>query len=141
MANRDFTPESTAHNVMTAKQALAKADLQHALFHITSALSTDPLHAEWRGMLDQIIARAPDAMVFVRADQAKSDYITAATRAYVHAKRGEVKEAVALLAQIAQARPDVPFLLWMREWVIQPGAAQQLAPDFVAQQVLPPILD
>jgi tetratricopeptide (TPR) repeat protein len=141
MANRDFTPESTQHNVMTARQALAKADLQHALFHITSALSTDPLNGEWRGMLDQIISRAPDAMVFVRADQAKSDYITSATRAYVHAKRGELREACALLAQIAQARPDVPFLLWMREWLIQPGAAQQLSPDVVAQQILPPVLD
>src|SRR5689334_21428469 len=123
MANRDFTDDDTRHNVMTAKQALAKADLQHALFHITSALSTDPANAEWRAILDDVIGRAPDAMVFVRQDQAKHDYITAATRAYVHAKRGQIKEGVVLLAQIAAARPDVPFLIWAREWVLQPGAA------------------
>lgn len=140
MANRDFTPDSTAHNVLTAKQALAKSDIQHALFHISSALSTDPSNPEWRGILDQCIQRVPDALVFVRTDQEKYDYITAATKGYIHGKRGEIGEALWILASLMHTRPDVPFMLWAREWLQQPGAAAKIPLEDLGKKVIPPIL-
>ena len=96
-----FSPEVTQNNVRTAQEAVARGDLQHAFFHISSALTSDPLNREWRAILDDVIRRVPDAEVFARQDQAKFDFITAAGRAYVRAARHDFKTALPLLAQVA----------------------------------------
>jgi tetratricopeptide (TPR) repeat protein len=124
-----FSAEDTALNVQTAQQAMARGDLQHAFFHIGSALTTDPLNADWRGMLDDVIRRVPDAEVFARSDQAKFDFITLAGRAYVRASKHDFGSALPLLAQVANARADAPFLLWGREWVRQHPSALLLKDD------------
>ena len=82
-----FSPEATENNVRTAQEAIARGDLQHAFFHISSALTSDPLNREWRAILDDVIRRVPDAEVFARQDQAKFDFITVAGRAYLRAAR------------------------------------------------------
>jgi tetratricopeptide (TPR) repeat protein len=142
MASDVFTPEQTAHNVRTAEEALARSDLAHALFHISSALSTDPMNVKWRQMLDHVIQRAPDALTLARLDEAKADFITAATRAYILAAKQQYAEALELLAEVFAARPDAPFLQWGQEWVRLPGAVESLPREFMAggflSLVLPP---
>jgi len=102
-------------NVEHARQALAKSDLAGALFHVSSALATEPQNREWRAILDDAIRKAPDPMVFVRKDEAKADYITAATRGYVHAFKNEWVDAFATVADVCAARPEAPFMPWATE--------------------------
>jgi tetratricopeptide (TPR) repeat protein len=142
MASDVFTPEQTAHNVKSAEEALSKGDLAHALFHISSALSTDPMNPDWRGMLDHILSRTPDALTLARLDEAKADFITAATRSYILASAGNYAEALDLLADVFAWRPDAPFFQWGQEWVRRPGVAEGLPSAFAGgflSRVLRPV--
>ncbi len=126
-------------NADQARQALAKSDLAGALYHVSSALATEPQNRQWRAILDEVLTKAPDPMVFVRKDEPKHDYITAATRSYVHAFKREWLDAFALVAEVCAVRPDAPFLLWATEWAQQPGALDAISADDLEKRVLPPI--
>ncbi|UJR79662.1 tetratricopeptide repeat protein [Sandaracinus amylolyticus] len=127
-------------NVEHAKQALARSDLAQALFHASSALATDPTNREWRALIDQVLSKAPDPMVFVRPDEAKADFITAATRGYVLAWKQQYAEAIATVAEVAAVRPDCAYLAWAREWAQQPGAVQSIPLDAITGRIVPSIL-
>lgn len=127
-------------NIDHARQALGRSDLAQALFHMSSALATDPLNAGWRALLDETIRKAPDAMVFVRSDQKTADFITDATRAYVHAYKNEWVEAFTTLARSCAARPDASFLLWGVEWVQRQEAIAALNEETIEKQIIPPML-
>ena len=127
-------------NVEHARQALARSDLAQALFHASSALATDPTNREWRGLLDQVLAKAPDPMVFVRPDEAKADFITAATRGYVLAFQRRYAEAIATVCEVAAVRPDCAYLSWAREWAQEPGVAQSIPTDVIATRIVPSLL-
>ncbi|MCC7539658.1 MAG: tetratricopeptide repeat protein [Deltaproteobacteria bacterium] len=140
MNHGPFTAEETRHNVQTAHEALGCGDLMHALFHISSALATDPTHREWLTVLHEVMRRAADPLAIVRLDEAKSDFISAATRAYVLAAKGRLAEALPLLAEVAEVRPDVGYLVWAEQWLAQPGAARSLSLDVACGRVLAPLL-
>ncbi|MBN8612616.1 MAG: tetratricopeptide repeat protein [Deltaproteobacteria bacterium] len=127
-------------NVEHARQALAKSDLAGALFHVSSALATEPQNAQWRAILDEAIKKAPDAMVFVRKDEAKADYITAATRGYVHAWKGEWLDAFGTVADVCAVRPDAPFMLWATEWAARPEAIAAISAEDLEKRIIPPML-
>jgi len=127
-------------NVEHARQALAKSDLAGALFHISSALATDPQNAQWRAILDEAIGKAPDAMVFGRPEEAKADWITAATRGYVHAFKGQWVEAFTTVAQVSAMQPDAPFLLWAAEWAARPEAVAAVSAEDLEKKVVPALL-
>lgn len=127
-------------NVEHAKQALARSDLAQALFHISSALATDPANQQWRAVLDEVIAKVPDPMVFVRPDEAKADFITAATRAYVHASRKSWVEAFVTVAEVAAVRPDCAYLAWACEWAQESGALGAIPTDVVTGRIVPSLL-
>lgn len=140
MNHGPFTAEETRHNVQTAHEALGCGDLMHALFHISSALATDPTNREWLTVLHEVMRRAADPLAIVRLDEAKSDFISAATRAYVLAAKGRLAEALPLLAEVAEVRPDVGYLVWAEQWLAQPGAARSLSLDVACGRVLAPLL-
>jgi tetratricopeptide (TPR) repeat protein len=127
-------------NVEHARQALARSDLAQALFHVSSALATDPANREWRALLDQVLTRAPDPMVFVRPDEAKADFITAATRGYVQAFKGQYEDAIATIAEVVAHRPDCAFLVWAREWAAREGVVEQISNGALVGRILPPLL-
>lgn len=127
-------------NVEHAREALARGDLAQALFHVSSALATEPQNASWRAILDEAIRRAPDARVFVRADEVKADFITSATRAYVHASRREWVDAFATLGEVIALRSDAAFYLWAVEWVVQPEVLDALTAEALEKRVLPPLV-
>ncbi len=127
-------------NFEHARQALAKNDLAQALFHVSSALATEPQNKEWRALLDTVLQKTPDPMVFVRQDEAKHDFITAATRAYVHAWKKSWVPAFETLASVVAHRPDAEFLRWMTEWVARPDALAALSVESVRDRILPPIV-
>lgn len=140
MAQAELGGNVALDNVEHARQALAKSDLAGALFHVSSALATDPQNREWRSVLDEAIRRAPDAAVFVRKDEVKADYITGATRGYVHAFKGEWVDAFATVAEVCAVRPDAPFLLWATEWAARPEALSAVGADDLEKRILPSIL-
>lgn len=127
-------------NVEHARQALARSDLAQALFHVSSALATEPDNKEWRAILDSVLAKTPDPTVFVRPDEAKADFITAATRGYVLAHKGEYPEAIATVCEVAAARPDCAYLAWAREWLARPGVIAQIPSQLIESRIVRSIL-
>lgn len=136
--NIDFNEQSTRTNIASATKAFQVSDLSSALFHASSVLSVDPNDAAMRGLLDQIVARVgAEALTLVRNDQAKFDYITVATRAYVQAKLGNATEAFRELCFVVNLRPDVPFFAWGAEWAAEGKLNGIGAEDTMKMVVIP----
>ncbi len=62
----------------------------------------------------------------------KNYHAKVAIHAYILASQGRVKEAVALLLQLARVRPTIPYQVWLPRWQEQPGFADALQPEQVA---------
>ncbi len=124
-----YSVEETETHVRDAREALARDDLQQAFFHVVAALTTDPLQAEWRLILDEVIRRAGDAEAVLQPDGDPAlELVAAAQRAYVCASNRDFKVAIPLLASAAQRHPEAPLLLWASEWVRVDAAAAELDP-------------
>jgi tetratricopeptide (TPR) repeat protein len=116
---------SPDHDVALARQALAQRDLPHALHHIGCALTHDPMHRERMSLLNEIIAAAPEPMKLVELDGNVS-FVDAANRAYVLAWQRRWSEAMDLITDVAEIRPDIPYMLWCEWWLAQPGILPSL---------------
>ena len=129
MANDDHSsPEA---DVAQARQALAQNDLAHALHHIGCALASNPMNQDWMGVLNQVvgqIAQRPDPLSFVKLE-GDTSFIDAANRSYVLAWLRKWEEALDLITDVAEVRPDIPYLLWAEWWLTQPGAIQSMTWD------------
>lgn len=104
-----------------AREALEEGDLAHAAHHAATALAVDPGRAEWRGLLDRIVAASdePDELIEIEGG---AWFGHVAGRAYVLAKLGQLQEALDLLAQVAAHVPSVGYAPWVAEWLRQhPG--------------------
>src|SRR5579884_1779942 len=55
-----------------------------------------------------------------------------AVHAYILAAQGKLKEAIALLLQLIQVKPEIPYALWLPRWQDQPEFAEALEPEKVA---------
>ncbi len=68
--------------------------------------------------------------------------VTPIVGAYYHARvavhasilvaQGKAKEGAALLVQLLQVKPEIPYVLWIERWQGQPGLEEGLEPDQVA---------
>src|SRR5579862_529022 len=136
MANDDHSsPEA---DVAQAQQALAQGDLGHALHHIGCALASNPMNQEWMGVLNQVvgqIAQRPDPLSFVQLE-GDTSFIDGANRAYVLAWLRKWDEALDLITDVAEVRPDIPYLLWAEWWLTQPGAIQSMTWEQFAGGIL-----
>ncbi|MCB9656115.1 MAG: hypothetical protein R3B40_28420 [Polyangiales bacterium] len=136
--NVDFNEQDTRINIEGATKAMQVSDLSTALFHASSVLSVEPENAAMRAVLDQIVQRVgAEALTLVRTNQAKFDYITVATRAYVQAKLGNATEAFRELCYVVNLRPDVPFFVWGAEWAAEGKLSGMSAEDTVKLVVIP----
>jgi tetratricopeptide (TPR) repeat protein len=132
--------ESPEQDFAVAQQAFQQGDLHHALHHVNGALASDPTRREWLGLLDAILRRADDALALTAPDdEGKTDFATAASRAYAHAMRGQWDDAFSTIVQAAGTRPDVPYLAWADGWLRQPGVAQQ-SPDVLMPSLVIPLV-
>jgi len=61
----------------------------------------------------------------------KNYHAKVAVHAYILASQGRIKEAVALLLQLFQVKPEIPYVLWLSRWQDQPGFADALEPEQV----------
>src|SRR6185437_13510116 len=129
---------SPEQDVSLARDALAKGDLGHALHHIGCALASNPMQQEWMGVLNQVvgqIAQQPDPLSLVTIE-GDTSFIDGANRAFVLAWLRKWEEALDLITDVAEVRPDVPYLLWAEWWLTQPGAIESMTWDQFAGGIL-----
>lgn len=132
----DPTPEQ---EIATAQAALAAGDLPHALHHVGCALSHNPMHPEWMQLLNQVIGSAPDPMKLADVGDNPS-FVDAANRAYILAWMRQWEEALDLITDVAEIRPDIPYMLWCEWWLSQPGMIQSLSVDAIMRGIAVDIL-
>lgn len=121
----DPRSRSAEDETLRARAAFAQGDLAAALHHTGCALTHDPMDPERTALLAQIVASAPDplALVPVRAEES---FVDAANRAYVLAWLRRWPEALDLVTDVAEVRPDIPYMLWCEWWMTQPGVMQAM---------------
>jgi tetratricopeptide (TPR) repeat protein len=129
------TPEQHA---ALARQAMAGGDLSHALFHLGSALASEPMHKEWLPMMQhlahQVSTTHPDPLSLV--PEGDMTYVQAANRSWVLAYLGRWVEALDLITDVADVRPDIPYLLWAEWWFNFHGVAQSLTFEQLSDGIL-----
>ena len=67
----------------------------------------------------------------------KNYHAKVAVHASLLAAQGKVKEAVSLLLQLIQVKPEIPYILWLSRWQDQPGFVDALQPERVLPVVVP----
>jgi tetratricopeptide (TPR) repeat protein len=113
MATEEPTPEQDA---ALADQAFQSGDLSHAAFHVTAALAANPLHPQWRGLFDKIIAAAPEPLRLLHVEDG-AYFAHVAGHAYILAGVDQLDEAFNLLCQVISHRPDLGYYFWVSEWL------------------------
>lgn len=121
-----------------ARIALDDGDLRHAATHAGNAIASDPTLREAYETLDELAARADDALGLFPV--AGTPYIGAvAARSYVLACfPGAINEAFALLCEVAKTEPGKP---WAAGWLAASEAsatafADDMDPDEAANALL-----
>lgn len=128
------------HDFALAQQAFQQGDLGHALHHVNGAIASDPTRHEYLGLLDAILRRADDPLKLTAPDEeGHTDFGTAASRAYAFAMRGQWADALSVLTDVIETRPDLPYLAWADGWLRQPGVGQ-LPPDVLMPNLIVPIV-
>jgi tetratricopeptide (TPR) repeat protein len=117
---KNKTPEKAstpAEDIQTARAALKQGDTRHATQHLAWALAVEPENLEARTLLDELIRNSPNPLDLVQWDKPPIPYPMVAVQAYIRVKQGELDTPLALLAQIYQVVPGLPFLAWLVEWL------------------------
>lgn len=132
-------PPTPAHDAAIARQALAAGDLPHALHHVGCALASEPMHPEWLPLIQEIVGRIVaterDPLAAVPLANGAS-FVDAANRSWVLAWMRRWEEALDLVTDVAEVRPDIPYLLWAEWWFAQHGVAQSMSFDQLARGIL-----
>jgi tetratricopeptide (TPR) repeat protein len=113
-----ITPEK---DLAQAREALEQNDLARAAFHAARALADEPTDHTRLELLDDILDSADDPLSVVPLTD-ESPFFVAGARAHAHARRGHYSEAIDLLLQVVQARPNLDYLEWAVEWLQRPEA-------------------
>lgn len=101
-----------------AGEAVTQAQWTPALAYLAWALEVDPVSPEARALLERILRAARDPLGHVSFTRgAETPYQIGAIRAYIHAWRGQLDEAVVAMAQVYQVVPGLPYLPWLVEWL------------------------
>lgn len=139
MGESDTTP-TPDQDIATARQALAEGDLKHALHHVGCAMASNPMHPEWMQLMNQIIGQAPDPMKLVEIEGNEASFVDAANKSYVLAWMRRWDEALDLITDVAEVRPDIPYMLWCEWWLSQPGVLTSLSLDSLMRGIVVDIL-
>jgi tetratricopeptide (TPR) repeat protein len=131
----DLDQPTPDQDVALARQALALGDLPHALHHVGCALASDPTRQEWMQLLAEVVGQARDPLTLVTLD-GDTSFVDGANRAYCLAWARQWEEALDLITDVAEVRPDIPYLLWAEWWFAQHGVAQSLTFDQLAGGIL-----
>jgi tetratricopeptide (TPR) repeat protein len=123
--------EGTAEFELCIARAELKAggDLQHGARHLAHLLSLDPSNPEWLKLLEEYLVRVGDDDQFIYPRKEKNYFAEEAVRAFIWARKGQLDEAIDLLLQVVQAKPEVNYLeAWALDWLENsdiPGSVSQ----------------
>ena len=161
LAEQTYGGDQGEH-IEVARQALQTGDFNRSIYHLGLALASDPLHDEWLALLDQWIAAiGPSGLDLVPLEDkeyfttlkaveslmnrstpthrmeaiplvGKNYHARVGVHAYILASQGHTKEAIGLIFQLAQVKPEIPYVLWLLRWQDQPGFADALDPHTMA---------
>lgn len=135
----DPRERSAEDDVALARSAFAQRDLVHALHHVGCALTHDPMNRERMMLLNEIIAASPDPMRLVELE-GEASFVDAANKAYILAWMRRWPEALDLITDVAEVRPDIPYMLWCEWWMTQPGVMQSMPLQDVVSGIIVDIL-
>jgi tetratricopeptide (TPR) repeat protein len=115
-------------------------NLEHGANHLANLLTYDPDYPEWVELLEEYLQRADSdpERLFPRGE--KLYYGTEAVRAYIWHRQGKLEEAINLLWNVVQAKPDSRYMeAWGLKWLEPPGMIESLSRD-AGLQVLMSVL-
>src|SRR5262245_43877584 len=120
MNPNQFDPNAELHAAQVAVQ-----NQQHkaAVTHLARLLPQFPNHPNVLGLLEQLVASAPDPLQLV--PHGAVDYGTAAIQAYALGRVGRANEAYGILRQLAHVNAASGIIDWALPWL----DAQQLTDE------------
>ena len=83
------------------------------------------------------ISNRPDHRVEVIPIVGKHYHAKVAIHAFLLVAQGKIQEGVALLLQLIQVRPDIPYITWLTRWQHLPGFVDALDPAKVVAIAVP----
>ncbi len=130
MSHSHPTPEQ---DLAIARESLARGDVHHAARHLAAALASDPLNPEFLATAEALLRAGPEnAAGLLPLDKNAGWFGEVALHAWLLARTGNASVAVNLLLQVASVKPEVPYLLWARQWLESPDFVRAVEPMAVA---------
>ena len=125
-----FKEGTTEFELYIARAELeAGGDLAHGARHLAHLLSLDPSNPVWLKLLEYL-DRAGDDDQFLYPRKEKNYFAEEAVRALMWARKGQLDEAINLLMQVVEAKPEVNYFeTWALDWLENSGI-----PGSVSQQ-------
>jgi tetratricopeptide (TPR) repeat protein len=107
-----------------------KNNLAHGASHLCNLLTYDPGYPEWIDLLEEYLAAgAPDPERLIPREE-KLYYGTEAVRAYIWHRQGKLADAINLLWNVVQAKPDARYMeAWGLWWLEPPGKMESLSEE------------
>lgn len=129
------TTDTIQDELAIAYRALREGDLGHAAFHIATALATDPSSGEAVAVFDGWFAACDDALRLVTKRENEHWEGWFAMRVRTYAKLGRPEDALPLLAKLAAAVPEKPYLSWL-PLIPNPGHVSDEVAESAAGELL-----
>lgn len=108
----NLTPEQ---DMIMFQEILENGELDHALFHMARALSSNPMNKEWLQKLDLLILSRPNLESYI--DLEDGYYAKVALAGYVAYKDGNINRGFGLLTNVLYSIPESPYMVWIESWV------------------------
>jgi len=109
--------------LFVARKELETGNLEHGARHLAALISFDPGNREWLELLEEYLRRAGDDESRLYPIKEKRYFAEEAVRAYAWARKGNRNDALALLVQVVEAKPDSVYLEeWGLDWLEADGA-------------------
>lgn len=123
---KQLTPQE---DIEIFKNELEQENYDHALFHLACAISSDPGNEEWLFYASTVFdILGSDVLGCIELGE-NVYFATAALRAYYLWKVGDWEQAVSLLSQVIAAVPDIPYFIWMEQWILDEDCIRQVSED------------
>ncbi len=123
---------TAADYALAARYALKRMQLKLAAAQAAAAMALDPQNRSHRLLLNEVTSAARDPLKLLELRSEGTFYGLAAARAWTLARKGNANEAVSLLTQVVEFRPNAPFLAWADEWRERSDFARKVEPPVVA---------
>ncbi len=131
--HKQGTPE---FELYLAQGELKAGNLQHGARHLAHLISYDPANQEWLALLDTYLRRVSGDESKLWPIKDKRYFAEEAVRSYAWARQGQVKEALELLVQVVEAKPDSAYLdAWALNW-LSDDAILKAIPGKLVERIL-----